>query len=308
MVFGYLRVSSDRQDTDSQKIGVVKKSEELGLPINEWIIDDGVSGVKEYSKRNLGLLMDKIKEGDIIIVSEISRLARSVFMLFRIVEHCIQTNNCIIYAVKENQVFKRNDVVSAIILSAYGTAAQIEREMIIKRTSEGLERRRRAGAVFGKPVGYISELKIEKVHDKLLGYIKQGLSKQKIAGLLGCNKTTLDHYLRRKKINYRGRVDGDGSHHVCFKFTENYKTSIRQQKILNRNKNHIVKWIKEGVASPNKILAKIKDKGFKMGISSLRLWFSRNPSVYSLIIKKHLMLRKLHNKKKTTIIQVPVVA
>jgi DNA invertase Pin-like site-specific DNA recombinase len=79
----------------------------------------------------------------VIIVSEISRLARSVFMLFRIIEFCTE-NNIIIYSVKDSiNMIKKGDLTGIMMVFCFGIAAQIEREMIVKRTVEGLERRRR---------------------------------------------------------------------------------------------------------------------------------------------------------------------
>ena len=80
-VYGYLRVSTDKQDCDNQKIGVEALAKKLGLPIESWIVDDGVSGTKEPEKRKLGKLLRKIRTGDVIICSELSRLGRKLFMV-----------------------------------------------------------------------------------------------------------------------------------------------------------------------------------------------------------------------------------
>jgi DNA invertase Pin-like site-specific DNA recombinase len=203
MVYAYIRVSTDRQDVDNQRIGINRKASELNLEIDEWISDDGVSGIKEYKDRMLGGLMDKIQDGDVIIVSEVSRLARSVFMLFRIVEHCTQIIDATIYTCKENQVLKKNDLVSAIILSAYGTAAQIEREMIVKRTNEGLEKRRKDGVIFGRAVGS-KNTKINEKHEQLFHKIKElyekGVSKVSIQKILGISRKLMEYIC--KKYNY----------------------------------------------------------------------------------------------------------
>jgi len=301
MIYGYIRVSTDKQDIESQKIGVVKKSEELGLPIDEWIADEGVSGAKEYSKRNLGVLMDKVKDGDIIIVAEISRLARSVFMLFRIVEHCIQKNNCIIYAVKENQAFKRNDVVSAIILSAYGTAAQIEREMIIKRVNEGLERARQAGVILGRQVGFFTESKLAKIHDKIMECIKEGWSKNRICVMAGCSKQTLYRYLQRRKIPYRIIKNPNCKNILKGK---NYIIGAKRQKILNKHKKEIIKIIKGGITTPRQISEKMQVKGLDVSIGSVRLWFAKNPKIYNIAIDNNLRLRELYNPNKDKPLQI----
>jgi len=205
MTYGYLRVSSDKQDMESQKIGVVKKSEELRLAIKEWITDDGVSGTKEYKERELGILMEKLKDGDIVIVSEISRLARSVFMLFRIVEYCTQTKDCQIISVKENQTLKKNDSISAIILSSYGTAAQIEREMIVKRTIEGLERRRKAGVILGRPVGSKDRKKnkkYESLKKQVQDLFAKGISYTGVSRITGLHRSSLARLVARYNISY----------------------------------------------------------------------------------------------------------
>lgn len=69
MIYGYVRASTDRQDTENQKIGILDKAKFLNVEIDEWIADDGVSGAKEPDKRMLGPLLDKLKKGDVVVVS-----------------------------------------------------------------------------------------------------------------------------------------------------------------------------------------------------------------------------------------------
>ncbi|MDK7740886.1 recombinase family protein, partial [Veillonella nakazawae] len=75
---------------ENQKIGINNKAKSLGFEIEEWISDDGVSGTKEPDKRLLGKLLKNIKPGDVIISSELSRLGRNLFMVMRILEHCMK--------------------------------------------------------------------------------------------------------------------------------------------------------------------------------------------------------------------------
>ena len=89
-VYGYLRVSTDKQDCENQKIGVENMARSRGLEIEKWIVDDGVSGTKEPEKRKLGKLLRKIRTGDVIICSELSRLGRKLFMVISILEHCMK--------------------------------------------------------------------------------------------------------------------------------------------------------------------------------------------------------------------------
>lgn len=74
MIYGYLRVSTDEQDSNNQKLGVCKKAESLGVSVDDWIIDDGISGTKEPEKRLLGKLMKKLQKGDVIILNSATLL------------------------------------------------------------------------------------------------------------------------------------------------------------------------------------------------------------------------------------------
>lgn len=90
-VYAYIRVSTDKQDCANQKLGVDAKAKALGLTINKYIEDDGISGTKEPEKRALGKLLKILRPGDVIIVSELSRFGRKLFMLFRILERLVKS-------------------------------------------------------------------------------------------------------------------------------------------------------------------------------------------------------------------------
>ncbi len=100
-VYGYLRVSTDKQDCENQKMGVENLAEKMSFSIENWIIDDGVSGIKEPEERMLGKLLKKIKSGDVIICSELSRLGRRLFMIISILEHCMKVG-AKVYTVKDS--------------------------------------------------------------------------------------------------------------------------------------------------------------------------------------------------------------
>ena len=130
-------MSTDNQDCNNQKIGVTALAEKLGLIIENWIIDNGVSGTKEPEKRKLGKLLKRIKSGDIIICSELSRLVRKLFMVISILEHCMNVGAKVL-TVKDNYELGDN-VQSKVLAFAFGLVAELERKMISKRTKEALQ-------------------------------------------------------------------------------------------------------------------------------------------------------------------------
>ena len=101
MIYGYIRVSTNKQDLENQILGIENKAKALGLVINKYIKDKGVSGLKDPKLRALGGCLKKLKKGDVIICSELSRLGRKLFMIMKILEHCM-TQGAKVYTVKDN--------------------------------------------------------------------------------------------------------------------------------------------------------------------------------------------------------------
>ena len=190
MIYGYLRVSSDEQDVNSQKQGVELFAKEKNFVIDSYITDEGVSGGKDPHKRNLGALLDNVKEGDIIIASEISRLGRDLFMVMEILHYCMK-KKCIIYTVKDRYVLG-DDVQSKVLAFAFGLAAEIERQMIRQRTKEGLKLRVKMGVLLGRPLGRKSDFHAcDPYKEEIIKAFEWGAPASQIAKKIGVNRTTL---------------------------------------------------------------------------------------------------------------------
>lgn len=161
-----------------------------GFEIDKWIIDDGVSGGVEPEKRKLGRLLKRLRQGDILIAGEISRLGRSLFMVMRILEHCMSVG-VRVYTVKDGYELGDN-IQSKVMAFAFGLAAEIERKMISARTKEALALRRAQGVILGRPVGSKkkhpcladAELRIKRM-------LAKGYSKKTIAHKLRVSRGTL---------------------------------------------------------------------------------------------------------------------
>ena len=194
-VYGYLRVSTDKQDCDNQKIGVEALAKKLGLPIESWIVDDGVSGTKEPGKRKLGKLLRKIRTGDVIICSELSRLGRKLFMVISILEHCMKIGAKVL-TVKDGYELGDN-VQSKVLAFAFGLVAELEREMISKRTKEALQRRKANGKRLGRPFGSRNKKHaLDGKENKISELLNQGLSVVQAAQRLKVSSVTLYAYLK----------------------------------------------------------------------------------------------------------------
>jgi excisionase family DNA binding protein len=190
MIYGYLRVSTDKQDTENQKLSVNAKAEQLKVVVDKWILDDGISGLKEPKDRKLGWLLKKVKKNDTIIISELSRFGRSTYMVMRILEE-LSKNEVLVYSYKDN-FYLDNSITSKMQAFVFSIAAEIERDMISKRTKEALKRRVICGQPLGRPIGTKSKKKkLDKHEDKIIEYLNKGLSYSSIARLLNVHRLTV---------------------------------------------------------------------------------------------------------------------
>ena len=135
--YAYLRVSTDGQDIENQKLGILEYCNRKELtPIK--ILEDGVSGQLSWKKREVGKIFCNLKKDDTIIVSEVSRLARSTLQVLEILEEA--ANKKVNIHVVKNGLVMDGSIQSTIMATVLGLAAQIEREFISMRTKEALQK------------------------------------------------------------------------------------------------------------------------------------------------------------------------
>ena len=195
--YAYLRVSTNAQDVQNQKHGVLEYANQHGLSSMQFI-EDNVSGKKRWQERALGLLLANAGEGDTIVVSEVSRLARSTLQVLEILQHC--TKQQINLHIAKNSMIFDNSMQSRITATVLGMAAEIEREFISSRTKEALAARKAAGVKLGRPQGKAQKLKLDEKRDEIQKYLDLGVSKASIAKIIGCPATTLYDYCKVRKL------------------------------------------------------------------------------------------------------------
>lgn len=195
--YGYLRVSTDQQDVLNQKHGVLEYANKNGFAGMEFI-EDSVSGKKPWQERALGNVLLQAESGDTVIVSEVSRLARSTLQVLEILKHCSE-HQINLHIAKNNMRFD-DSMQSRITATVLGMAAEIEREFISSRTKEALAAKKAQGIKLGRPQGKAEKLKLDVFKDEIQKYLDMGLSKASIAKLIECPATTLYDYCRVRKM------------------------------------------------------------------------------------------------------------
>lgn len=172
MVYAYVRVSTEEQNLKNQKVAISEK-----FKIDEWVYEKR-SGTIDYHKRNLGYLMNKLQKGDTLVVTEISRLGRSLSMVFKIINE-LHEKGIRIIAIKNNfdMSATENDITSQVLMFAFGLSAQIERDLISERTKQGLIVARKNGKRIGRQKGeVVYNVKLRPYEKDIKLKLKQGFS------------------------------------------------------------------------------------------------------------------------------------
>jgi len=196
-VYAYIRVSTDNQETENQRYEVLKYANEKKLG-NVEIVEETISGKKSWKKRQLGNLVDTLQKGDILIVTELSRLGRSMLEIMELLSILLRAG-VELHVVKSNQILK-DDLQSKVFAMAFSIAAEIERELISQRTREALQRRKAEGKPLGRPKGSYSS-KLDKYREQIEELRAKGVSIASIAKILEVPYTTLYDYLRRRALS-----------------------------------------------------------------------------------------------------------
>ncbi len=200
MIYGYIRVSSDKQTVENQRFEINKFCERKKLHVDDWI-EETISGTKVYSKRQLGTLLKKVHKDDVIICSELSRLGRNLFMIMEILNVCMN-KECRVWTIKDNYRLGE-DIQSKVLAFAFGLSAEIERNLISQRTKEALARKKAEGVKLGRPKGSHNapdKYKLSKKEGIIIEMLKRKMSLRAIARRCKVDRNTLTSYIKMKGL------------------------------------------------------------------------------------------------------------
>jgi len=194
----YLRVSTDTQDLENQRHGVLEFIKREGLQPVEFV-EEKVPGKTPVADRDLGKkVIPHLQGGDALIVSELSRLGRNMVEVMAILEELIG-RGVRVYAVKGG--YKLNGTLESKILRiVLCMAAEIERELISQRTREALAHRKAVGKPIGRPKGSYGVSKLDKYEDEIQRLALYGVSKQAMTRMFDCTWPTLHTWMQRNGV------------------------------------------------------------------------------------------------------------
>ncbi len=194
-IYGYIRVSTDKQTTENQRFEINRFLAEKGLRVDKWV-NETVSGTVCFRKRRLGAALCRLHKGDVLICSELSRLGRTILDVLTILNRCIE-KQANVWTVKERYTLG-DDIQSQMLAFVFSMVAQLERALISQRTKEALQRLKAEGKKLGRPYGGRNKRHILDGREAEIKRLRaNGLSKKIIAGKLKVSYGTISNFFRK---------------------------------------------------------------------------------------------------------------
>jgi DNA invertase Pin-like site-specific DNA recombinase len=199
----YLRVSKDSQDVKNQRLAILEFAQQEKLEISAFM-ELSVSSRRSPKERQIDRLMVQLESGDTLVVSELSRMGRSVGEIITTVDALVKQQIRFI-AIKEGiHLDGQPDLQSKVMVTLFGLFAEIERELISMRTKEGLAAARAAGKHLGRPKGRLGQSKLNGKEEEIQRLLNLQVSKSSIAKITGVDRSTLYHFMQSRNLNPRG--------------------------------------------------------------------------------------------------------
>lgn len=199
MIYAYVRISTDKQTTENQRYEILKFADRKSINIDEWV-NETVSGTKKVSDRVLGQLIEGLGKDDFLVVSELSRLGRSLMEVMSILNSLME-KEVKVFSVKEGYEFGDN-INSKVLAFAFGLSAEIERNMISQRTKEALARKRNEGLKLGRPKGSLSKkTKLTGKDEDIKALLEKKVSVAAIARIMNVHRITMKNYISSRNLD-----------------------------------------------------------------------------------------------------------
>lgn len=196
MIYGYIRVSSDKQTVENQHFEISNFCEKNSLTIDVWV-EETISGMTRVENRKLGKLLKRMKKGDVLICSELSRLGRNLLMIMGVLNECMN-RDIQVWTIKDNYRLG-SDINSKVLAFAFGLSAEIERNLISQRTKEALARKKAEGVVLGRPKGSKSaKTKLTGQEKRIKELLDKQVSYSAIGRILGVHRLTVSSFVKEK--------------------------------------------------------------------------------------------------------------
>jgi len=199
-ILAYLRVSTDKQDLNNQRLAILSYAHKNKLKVKDFI-EVQTSSRNSFKERMIDTLLERLKPDDTLIVSELSRLGRSLGQVIKIVDELVK-NHVQLIAIKENIVLTgKQTMQNKVMVALFGLFAEIERDLISERTKQGLLAARAKGKLLGRPKGVLGKSKLAGKEEEIKKLLGLKVSQTSIAKIMEVSRPALLNFIKTRKLN-----------------------------------------------------------------------------------------------------------
>ena len=196
----YLRVSTNTQDLNNQKLAILDFAQKEGFKIDEFI-EVSLSSRRPEQHKQLNTAINQLKKNDLLVVSELSRLGRSLGQVIGLIDLLVKKEIRFI-AIKESIRFEgKQTLQSKVMVTMFALFAEVERDLISERTKEGLAAARAKGKLLGRPKGAMGKSKLDGKESDIITLLEKKIPKASIAKIMGVSRTNLVHFIETRKLS-----------------------------------------------------------------------------------------------------------
>jgi len=195
---GYIRVSTEGQELNNQKLAILEYCQREGVGVDKFA-EVKLSSRKSPKERGIDDMLARLQTGDTLIVSEISRLGRSLGQIVDLVTR-LREKDVTLISLKEHIDTSDNSITTKTQVGLFGLFAEIERDLLSQRTKEGLARARREGKTVGRPKGSTGKSKLDGKEQEIKALLAKGINKTSISKLLDVSRPTLLNFIKSRGL------------------------------------------------------------------------------------------------------------
>ena len=195
----YIRISTGGQGLESQRLAILDYAHRHGLMVQTFV-EAQTSSRHARARQGMDTLLEQVQAGDLIMVSALSRLGRSVGQIMQLVDRLLKQQVQLV-AIKEHIWLNgTQDLQTKVMITLFGLFAEIERDLIAERTKEGLAAARAQGRLPGRPKGVLGTSKLSGREAEIQRLLAKTVSKASIAKILGISRSTLHHFIQSRHL------------------------------------------------------------------------------------------------------------
>ncbi len=195
----YLRVSKNTQDMEHQRLAILQFAQRERIQVDQFM-EVTASSRRSAKERKINMLLEQLGGEDTLLVSELSRIGRSVGEIIATVDTLVKKRIRFI-AVKEGiRLNGSQDMQTKVMVTMFSLFAEMERELISMRTREALATAKAAGKKLGRPKGILGKSKLDSRKAEIMQLLALGVPKTTVAKITGVDRSTLYHFIKSRGL------------------------------------------------------------------------------------------------------------